>query len=248
MTHLDKDRWEVSNVKNPKKYAAALMFALVGAGCSRDTSEADRAAATADSARLAAVHPLLNLRAMSDTAPPVYRVRMETTTGPVVIEVRREWSPRGADRFFNLVEAGYYDSVYIHRVIPGGIAQFGFYRDPRINDVWLRRPTGDDPPRESNTRGKVTFAHSGINTRTAQIFINLRDNTQFDDDRFVPFGEVVAGMDAVDRFYDGYGELAPGGTGPDPGQAAYRGNAYLKEGFPELSQIIEATIEPAPSP
>jgi peptidyl-prolyl cis-trans isomerase A (cyclophilin A) len=228
----------------------ALAVALALGACGGEGA-GRTAEAAPDSAAEPPPHPLLDLRAMRDTAPPTFQVRMETTAGPLVIDVHRDWSPRGVDRFYNLVQAGYYDSVYVHRVIPGVIAQFGFYRDARINGVWLQRPVGDDPViGRTNARGTVTFAHSGMNTRTAQVFINLRDNPQFDDDEFVPFGEVTQGMENADRFYDGYGELMPEGKGPDPGQAAYRGNPYLKEGFPELSQIIRATIvdDPAGAP
>jgi peptidyl-prolyl cis-trans isomerase A (cyclophilin A) len=221
--------------------SVAVLVALALAGCGGESGA--RSAEAEPDAPAAPVHPLLDLRAMADTAPPVYRVAFETTAGPFVLEVRRDWAPRGADRFYNLVQAGYYDSVYVHRVIPFVIAQFGFYKDPQINAVWLRKPVGDDPViGNSNARGTITFAHSGMNTRTTQVFINLKDNPQFDDDEFVPFGTVVEGMEAVDKLYDGYGELAPEGKGPEAGQAAFRGNAYLKEGFPELSQIIEATI------
>jgi cyclophilin family peptidyl-prolyl cis-trans isomerase len=220
----------------------ALILAASGAGACGGGREDSTAEAAPDSAA-EPTHPLLDLAAMRDTAPPTFRVRMETTAGPLVIEVHRDWSPRGVDRFYNLVQAGYYDSVYVHRVIPSVIAQFGFYRDPRINQVWLQRPVGDDPViGRTNARGTITFAHSGMNTRTAQVFINLKDNPQFDDDEFVPFGEVIEGMENADKFYDGYGELQPEGNGPNPGQAAFRGNAYLAEGFPELSQILSATI------
>ncbi|MSR35816.1 MAG: peptidylprolyl isomerase [Gemmatimonadetes bacterium] len=223
------------------KRCVVLVVALAVGACGRDTT--GRTAAAAPDSPAAPTHPLLDLRAMGDTAPSRYLVRFETTAGPLVIEVHRDWSPRGADRFYNLVQGGYFDSMYVHRVIPGGIAQFGFYPDPRINNVWLHKPIGDDPPvGHSNARGTITFAHNGMNTRTAQIFINLRDNPQFDDQKFVPFGVVAEGMDAVDAFYDGYGELAPDGAGPDPGQAAFRGNAYLAEGFPKLSQIVKATL------
>ena len=230
---------------------ALVLAALWGAaGCGESWKEAAEAArAAADSTLLANTPALLNPARMRDTAPPVYRVAFETTEGPFVVEVRRDWSPRGADRFYNLVRAGYYDTMYVHRVIRGGIAQFGFYRDPRINNVWLNRPVGDDPPKESNKRGTITFAHSGMNTRTAQVFINLSDNPQFDDDKFVPFGTVVEGMETtVDAFFHGYGELKPQGDGPDPSQAAYRGNAYLAESFPALSQIFTATVEGAGGP
>jgi len=230
-------------------HAVAFAVALALTACGREGG--DRTAQAAPDSQAAPVHPLLNLRAMSDTAPPTYRVAFETTAGPFVVEVRRDWAPRGADRFYNLVQAGYYDSMYVHRVIPGGIAQFGFYRDPQINAVWLKKPVGDDPMiGNSNKRGTITFAHSGMNTRTAQVFINLSDNPQFDDDKFVPFGTVTEGMDVVDKLYSGYGELMPEGKGPDPGQTAYRGNAYLQEGFPQLSEIVSARIvdDPAGAP
>jgi cyclophilin family peptidyl-prolyl cis-trans isomerase len=230
-------------------WVLALVLGVAATGCGGDAGE--RSAEAEPDSQAAPVNPLLDLRAMADTAPPTYRVRLEATTGPFVLEVRRDWAPRAADRFYNLVQAGYYDSVYVHRVIPFVIAQFGFYKDPQINAVWLKKPIGDDPViGNSNRRGTITFAHSGMNTRTAQVFINLKDNPQFDDDEFVPFGEVVEGMDAVDKLYDGYGELMPEGNGPNPGQAAFRGNPYLKEGFPELSQIVKATIvdDPAGAP
>jgi peptidyl-prolyl cis-trans isomerase A (cyclophilin A) len=209
---------------------------------------AKTAQAAADSAKpKTPVDPLLDLKAMSDTAPLVYRVDMQTTAGKVVIEVHRDWAPRGADHFYNLVQAGYYDSVYIHRVIPGGIAQFGFYKDPKINNVWLHKPIGDDPPNgHSNKRGTVSFAQGGMNTRTAQVFFNLRDNTQFDKEKFVPFGEVVDGMAAVDKFYDGYGELAPDGKGPNANRVAFLGNTFLQDSFPKLSVIVKSTIEGEP--
>ena len=224
----------------------ALLLVPVCMGCGGEDRDAQAEAGATSAADT--VPPLLDLRFMSATAPPRLRARFETSEGAFVLEVHRDWSPRGADRFYNLVRAGYYDSVYVHRVIPGGIAQFGFHPDARINNLWLRRYIGDDPLVESNTRGRVTFAHAGLNTRSTQVFINLVDNPQFDDDRFVPFGEVVEGMEAVDALYDGYGELAPEGEGPDPRQAAFRGNAYLQESFPLLSQILTATIEDVPGP
>jgi peptidyl-prolyl cis-trans isomerase A (cyclophilin A) len=226
--------------------ALVLMLGSLGAGaCGSGGDGARTAQAAADTAKpKAPVDPLLNMKAMSDTAPAVYRVDMQTSAGKVVIEVHRDWAPRGADHFYNLVQAGYYDSVYIHRVIPGGIAQFGFYKDPRINNFWLHKPIGDDPANgHSNKRGTVVFAQGGMNTRTAQVFFNLRDNTQFDKEKFVPFGEVVDGMAAVDKFYDGYGELAPNGKGPNANTVAFKGNPFLQDSFPKLSLIVKSTIE-----
>ena len=229
-------------LKSSTGLLVVLALGLIGSGCAeRDDAQADAGGASGDS-----VSPplLLNPRLMTDTAPPIYRARFETTAGVFVIGVHRDWSPRGADRFYNLVRAGYYDSVYVHRVTPG-LAQFGFHPDSRINNLWLRRYIGDDPVRESNTRGRVTFAHAGMNTRATQVFINRLDNSRLDEARFAPFGEVAEGMETVDAFYGEYGEMAPGGEGPNPRQAAFRGNAYFSEEFPELTQILTVTIEDA---
>src|SRR3954465_15730203 len=126
----------------------AALMAL--AGCSSPEPAKKEAAAPAKKA---------------EKAPDVYQVKLDTSKGPVVIEVHRDWAPRGADHFYNLVQAGYYDSVYVHRVIPDGIAQFGFYKDQRINNVWLHKPIGDDPANgHSNKRGTVSFAQGGMNT------------------------------------------------------------------------------------
>lgn len=221
----------------------ALVVALVGCGSGADE---EGGAGAADSAAEAAP-PLLNPRLMRETSPGRYSARFETTAGVFLVDVHRDWSPRGADRFYNLVRAGYYDSVYVHRVTRG-LAQFGFYPDPRINNFWLRRYIGDDPVVQSNTRGRLTFAHAGLNTRATQVFLNRQDNSELDAQGFAPFGEVVEGMEVTDDFYGDYGELAPKGSGPDPGQAAFRGNEYLAEEFPELTKILRVTIEEAAVP
>lgn len=175
-------------------------------------------------------------------APDAFRARFETTEGTFVVEVRRPWAPRGADRFFNLVRTGYYDSVYVHRVLPGRVAQFGIHRDPRINYVWKDAIIQDDPVRASNARGTIAFAKSGPNSRTTQVFVNLSDNTGLDGDGFAPFGEVVEGMDVVDSFYDGYGDGPPRGDGPYPARALAVGNEYFRTEFPELDLILEARV------
>lgn len=176
------------------------------------------------------------------TAPDTFRARFETTAGAFVVEVRRTWAPRGADRFYNLVRGGYYDSVYVHRVVPGKVAQFGIHYDPRITYVWSQDPIRDDPRRMSNLRGRLAFAKSGPNSRTTQVFVNLTDNPGLDDQGFAPFGEVVRGMEAVDSLYDGYGDGPPRGEGPYPAQARAEGSAYLEESFPELDLIREARV------
>jgi peptidyl-prolyl cis-trans isomerase A (cyclophilin A) len=175
-------------------------------------------------------------------APEVYRARFETSKGDVVIEAHRDWAPRGADRFHALVQSGYYDGVRFFRVLSGFMAQFGIHGDPAMSARWRARPIPDDPVRQRNTRGMVTFATAGPNTRTTQVFINYADNTPLDVQGFAPFGQVVEGMDVVDRFFAGYGEGAPRGAGPDQGRIQAEGNAYLEREFPELDFIKTATI------
>jgi peptidyl-prolyl cis-trans isomerase A (cyclophilin A) len=189
--------------------------------------------------------PLLNptSAAMTTPAPDTYRARFETTAGDFVVEVRRSLSPAGADRFYNLVRSGYYDGVRFFRVIDGFMAQFGMHGDPRVTEAWRSAPIQDDPVAASNTRGMVTFAMTNQpNSRTTQVFINYRDNSNLDAMGFAPFGQVVEGMDVVDGLYSGYGEGAPGGSGPSQGQIQAEGNAYLESAFPQLDYIERATI------
>jgi peptidyl-prolyl cis-trans isomerase A (cyclophilin A) len=162
----------------------------------------------------------------------------------VVIEVRREWAPRGADHFYNLVETGFYDNARFFRVVRNFVVQFGIAANPETHRLWENISLQDDPVQQPNSRGTVTFATRGPNTRTTQIFINLRDNRQsLDGQGFAPFGKVVEGMDAVDSFYNSYGDMPPMGQGPDPSQIQLRGNEYLESRFPRLDYIKKATIQ-----
>ena len=189
-------------------------------------------------------HPALLDPSLADqTAPSEYRVRVETTAGTFVIAVHRDWAPRGADRFFNLVTIGFYDDVYFYRVIDGFMAQAGMHGDPAVNRVWLTSRIPDDPVVESNTAGKVTFAMgSEPGSRSTQFFVNFGDNSYLDKMGFAPFGEVVEGFDVVQRLYSGYGEGAPRGAGPSQPEIFRAGNAYLEQGFPKLDRIVSATI------
>lgn len=177
------------------------------------------------------------------TAPDTFRVRFRTTEGDFLVEVHRDWAPRGADRFYNLVRAGFYDDVYFFRVLDGFVAQFGINGDPAVSAAWSWAEIQDDPVRESNRRGTLVYATGGPNTRTTQLFINLVDNERLDGMGFSPFGEVVEGMAVVDSLYSGYGEGAPQGLGPSQGRIEDEGNAYLRAEFPELDRIIGARIE-----
>ena len=162
-----------------------------------------------------------------------------------MIKVHRDWAPKGADRFFNLVSLGYYDDTAFYRVILTPrpfMAQIGFNGDPAVNAAWRMARIKDDPVKKSNTRGMVSFATSGANSRTTQFFINYVNNARLDGMGFAPFGEVIEGMDVVRNFYSGYGEGAPSGKGPSQSRIANEGNAYLKAEFPKLDYIIKAEI------
>jgi peptidyl-prolyl cis-trans isomerase A (cyclophilin A) len=177
-------------------------------------------------------------------APDVCRVRLDTTRGPIVLELRRDWAPHGVDRFYDLVRAGYYDDAAIFRVRAGVFAQFGIHRDPAVAARWRTRTIPDDPRVLSNTRGTVAYAFKDPNARTTQVFINLRDNTAiFDPEPFVPFARVVEGMDVADALYADYGERAGGGIRAGKQDPVFEGgNAYLRREFPNLDYIQRATV------
>jgi len=181
---------------------------------------------------------------MNARAPESFTVRMETNKGVIAIEVHRDWAPRGADRFYNLVRAGYYDQVRFHRVIKEKWAQFGVNGDPRISSIWRMRTIPDDPPRESNQRGTVAYAFAVPNGRTTQVFINLRDNSaSHDKEPFVPFGMVTEGMDVADKLNAEYGETSGGGIRAGHQAPLFEhGNAWLLEHFPRLDYIVRATV------
>jgi cyclophilin family peptidyl-prolyl cis-trans isomerase len=188
---------------------------------------------------------LRNPAALTDKAPDTYKVKFDTSKGPLVIEVHRTWAPAGADRFYNLVKNGFYDDTRFFRVLDGFMAQIGINGNPSVQSNWRTATIQDDPVKESNKRGFVTFAKSGApNSRSTQIFVNFRDNTNLDRQGFAPFGQVTSGMDVVDKLYSGYGEGAPSGRGPEQGRIQAEGNAYLVKDFPKLDYVKKATIEP----
>ncbi len=183
-----------------------------------------------------------NPAALNEQAPAVYKVNVDTSRGSFVIEVHRDWAPLGADRFYNLVKNGFYDNDRFFRVIAGFMVQFGINGDPKVSAVWREARIKDDPVRQANQRGYLSFATAGPNTRTTQVFINFGDNRALDRMGFAPFGRVVSGMDAVDALYSGYGEGAPSGNGPDQQRVQSQGNAYLTKDFAKLDYIKKATI------
>jgi peptidyl-prolyl cis-trans isomerase A (cyclophilin A) len=182
--------------------------------------------------------------AKMEQSPAQYKVKLDTTKGDVIILVHRDWSPLGADHFYELVKMGFYDHNGFFRVIKGFVAQFGMNGDPAVNKSWSEITIKDDPPKVSNKTGSVTFAKTGEpNSRTTQVFINLGDNSaSLDAQGFTPFGEVISGLDNVMNIYSGYGDAKPNGEGPDQAAIADIGNAYLEEHFPRLDAIKKASV------
>ncbi len=174
---------------------------------------------------------------LNDVAPPVFRVNVDTTRGPVIVEVTRANAPLGADRFYNLVKAKYFDGARFFRVVPGFIVQFGVAADPKVTDAW-DVPIHDDPVIVGNVRGTLTFAAAGPDSRTTQLFVNLGENQRLDNrpDHFASFGKVVSGMDYIDRIYSGDAEK------PQQDRIEKEGNAYLEKEFPHLDFIRTARI------
>lgn len=180
--------------------------------------------------------------AANAVAPDQFRVDFETTRGTFRIEVQRDLAPVGVDRFYYLVTHGFYDGLAFFRVIENFIAQFGIHSDPVINRVWRHAQIPDDPVVESNLRGTLAFAKAGPDTRTTQLYFNLRDNENLDAMGFAPFAHVIDGMDVLDSIYSGYGEGWPSGNGPNQEEIQEQGKTYLSEQFPHLDYIIEARI------
>ncbi len=186
---------------------------------------------------------LQNPAALKEQAPATFKALFETSQGSFVIEVHRDWAPNGADRFYNLVKNGFYDNCKFFRVVSGFMVQFGINGDPAIQRHWARANIPDDPVKQSNLRGYVTFAQApSPNTRSTQVFINFVDNASLDHSPpqgFMPFGKVVSGMDVVDKLYSGYREEPSNAQGT----IQLQGNAFLEKQFPKLDYIKKASIQ-----
>lgn len=174
------------------------------------------------------------------TAPAAFRVKLETSKGDIVLKVIREWAPKGADRFYSLVMLSFYDGARFYRVLPKYIAQFGIHGDPKVSLRWHEAPIEDDPVKQKNLRGRLSFAKSGPRSRTTNVFINLKDSTGLDSDGFAPFAEVTEGMEVADLLFSGYGEGAPKGKGPGQKRLYEEGNAWLERDFKDLDYIKTA--------
>src|SRR4029077_13507665 len=180
---------------------------------------------------------LSNPAALTEKAPATFKARFDTSKGAFVVQVNRDWAPNGADRFYNLVKNGFFDNTRFFRVISGFMVQFGINGDPKLSPAWRNAKIPDDAVKQSNKRGNITFATSGPNSRTTQVFINFKDNAGLDGQGFAPFGQVVTGMDVVDKINAQYGEQ------PNQGSIQSEGNVYLNKDFPKLDYVKSATIE-----
>jgi peptidyl-prolyl cis-trans isomerase A (cyclophilin A) len=229
-----------------------LFAAMLGAGCRQADTNTNTQPAAADT-NSAAPTPAPAAMAPATTgfddpskltaqAPENFKAVFTTTKGNFTVEVTRSLAPNGADRFYNLVRSGYFTDIAFFRVIPGFMCQFGIDGDPNVSAKWRDANIQDDPVKGSNTRGTITFATAGPNTRTTQLFINFGNNAALDGQGFAPFGTVVDGMDVVDKIDGEYGDGAPSGNGPDQQRIQTEGNTYLKQGFPNLDYIKSATI------
>jgi peptidyl-prolyl cis-trans isomerase A (cyclophilin A) len=207
--------------------ASAIAFAVCLGGITLGASCPDRSGQDMANARVG-------------PAPDSFRVVFETSRGPFSVDVLRKWAPKGADRFYDLVESDFFDGARFFRVVPGFVVQFGLNGDPKRNEPWLKVRIPDDSVAQSNLRGTLTFATEGKDTRANQLFINLADNSRLDRMGFSPIGKVVEGMSVVDSLYSGYGE------DPDQHMIQTLGNSYLERMFPKLDYIKTARIAGKP--
>lgn len=221
-------------------FFALTLVAISFVGCSSETPTA------VDPNVPESSDPVVSQEGASEkttSSPEDFQVLLETTKGKIKLEVHPEWSPLGAEHFKELVKMGFYDDVAFFRVIDGFMAQVGVNGDPALHAKWKDNNIMDEPVVKSNKRGYVSFAKTGApNSRSTQFFINFGDNSNLDGMGFSPFAQVIEGMDVVDSLYNGYGEGAPRGRGPDQMRVVGQGNAYLKKEFPMLDYIKKATI------
>jgi peptidyl-prolyl cis-trans isomerase A (cyclophilin A) len=210
-----------------RQIAFVIAVALAFAGCSPSTETKKPAPAASK----------------QEPVPDVYHVRFDTSKGLIDLEIHRDWAPRGADHFYELVHSGFFDGARFFRVVRDFVVQFGINGDPQTNQLWASGMLADDPVKEHNVKGTLTFAMRGPNTRSTQLFINLSDNRKsLDGHGFAPIGKVTAGMDVVESLYSFYGDMPPMGQGPDPDLIQRQGAPYLESHFPRLDFIKKAVI------
>ncbi len=229
---------------------AFLSAAVLAVSCAPKAPETTQSGITPPAATAASetkeiktdMETLTNPAKATEKAPETFKVKFSTTKGDFTLEITRAWSPLGADRFYNLVKAGFFTDIAFFRVISGFMVQFGIHGDPAVAAAWRGARIQDDPVVESNKPGYISYAMAGPNTRTSQMFINFGNNARLDGMGFSPFGKVADGMSVVESIYSGYGEGAPSGMGPDQGRVQTQGNKYLKAEFPKMDYIKSAEL------
>jgi peptidyl-prolyl cis-trans isomerase A (cyclophilin A) len=229
-----------------KGFLTALMLLLMGSTLAgQSTQKKTTRSTTRRSTTSSARHSLLRPASLNEKAPEEYRAKFTTTKGDFVIEVTRSWAPLGADRFYNLVKYGFFTDASFFRVVPGFVVQFGIPAKPAMGKAWAQATIKDDPPAQHNLPGYVTYAAtSAPNSRSTQVFINLRDNSSsLDQQGFAPFGKVIEGMVVVEKLYSGYGE-----NGPDQERLTNEGKPYADKSFPQLDSIKTAVIVKTAAP
>jgi len=187
---------------------------------------------------------LLHPATLTKKAPQLFDITFHTTKGDFVITVHRTWAPHGADRLYNLAKAHFFDGQKFFRVVPNFVVQFGISPYPSVSKAWENAMIPDDVVTVHNTRGAVSFAAAGPNTRTTQIFVNLGDNRGLDNNGFAPLGSVTSGMKVLDRLYSGYGDQ----TTPHQPEMQTQGNAWLDKNYPKLDEIRTAEVSNEENP
>jgi peptidyl-prolyl cis-trans isomerase A (cyclophilin A) len=222
---------------NHYEFAIGLFVSLMFVGCAAGQAQLgtanDKAPPTTADAK---PHPAMADPSLANKkAPDEFKVKFQTTKGDFVVKVTRAWSPNGADRFYNMVDIGYYNDIVIFRAIDGFMFQFGIHGDPAVNSKWSEANFKDDPNAGvSNKPGYLSFAKSGRpNSRSTQIFVNLGNNANLDGMNFTPFAQIVEGADVVMKINTEYGENAR----DVQGNFQAEGNKYILKKYPKLDII-----------
>ena len=230
------------SVPRPIRVVGALVLPFMFAACKDKQKElaapvAVPASCVAIEARSAPTSKSKSPSATPAPSPERFCVAFETSKGNFTIDVTRSLAPIGVDRFYEMVQSGFFADVRFFRVVPGFVAQFGMHGDPKINGEWMNSSLRDDPVKESNKRGTIVYASMmRPDTRSSQFFVNFGDNVSLDSQGFAPFGHVVEGMEVVDKINAEYGES------PDQSRIEAEGNAYLVKAFPKLDYIKSAKV------
>ncbi len=238
--YLSVDRKIMAQTEEAKKAAEKVELAKVEeAKAKAEAAAAEKTpppAEAAPAAPAASAAPAEVVAEWPTTVPDVYKIKFETTAGDFVVEVHKDWAPLGAERFYQLCKEGFYDNSAFFRVIPGFVAQFGLAADPAVTAQWKSQNLQDDPVKQSNAPGYLTFATAGPNTRTTQLFINYGNNANLDGMGFAAFGKVIEGMDSVKKINSSYGER------PRQDLVTSQGDEYISKFFPDITKIKKTSL------